>query len=51
MIMLSAFNSYEREAEDWKQVVREADERFGPVKFTTIDGALLTILEIEWQGS
>ena len=50
MIMLSTHNSYEREAEDWIRIFKEADERFGPVKITPVPGALLAVLEIEWSG-
>lgn len=50
MIMLAAFNAYERELEDWERIVKEADQRFGPVKYTQVPGALLAVLEVEWLG-
>ena len=48
--MLSAFNSYEREKEDWRRIFKEADSRFGPVQFTEVEGTLLGLLEIRWEG-
>ena len=55
MIMLSAFNSYEREREDWVRVFREADERFGQIKFYDEEdgdggGSLMGVLEAVWEG-
>ena len=55
MIMLSAFNSYEREREDWVRVFREADARFGEVRFLDDEGgdgggSLMGVLEAVWEG-
>ena len=50
MIMLTAFNSYEREQEDWKRVFREADPRFGKVNITNLPGSLFAVIEVVWNG-
>jgi len=50
MIMLSAFNSYEREPEDWERVFREADPRFGKVKIMKVPGSALDLIEAIWSG-
>ncbi len=49
MIMLSVFNSYEREAEDWSRVIKAADERFELVKLTPAPESLIAVLEIAWR--
>lgn len=49
MIMLSAFNSYEREREDWKRVFTDADARFGEAKITNVEGSLLGLIEAVWE--
>jgi len=50
MIMLAAFNAYERELEDWQRILKDADPRFGCIKYTQQIGALLGVLEVEWLG-
>ena len=50
MIMLTVFNSYEREEDDWKRLFREADARFGEVKITNLPGALIAVIEVVWNG-
>jgi len=50
MIMLSVFNSYEREAEDWSRVIKEADERFDLIKLTPAPESLIAVLEVTWKG-
>jgi hypothetical protein len=50
MIMLSAFNGYEREPEDWERVFREADSRFGDVKIMKVPGSALDLIEARWDG-
>ena len=50
MIMLSAFNSYERERADWERVFRNADERFGKVSFRLLDSSLMEVIEVVWNG-
>ncbi|KAF7945255.1 hypothetical protein EAE96_010033 [Botrytis aclada] len=49
MIMLSMHNSREREAEEWQDIFREADPRFGVLKIWTPAGASLAIIEAVWQ--
>lgn len=50
MIMLSAFNSYERERDDWERVFRETDARFSELKITNLPGSLLAVIEVVWNG-
>ena len=50
MIMLSAFNSYEREKEDWERIFREADKRFGKVSFEIMESSLMGVIEVVWNG-
>lgn len=50
MIMLSLYNSREREKEVWERLFREADTRFREIKIWVPDGATLAIIEAVWQG-
>ena len=45
MIMLSLFNSREREMEDWQTLFQQADTRFTNVKVWIPEGATLAIVE------
>lgn len=45
MIMLSLFNSREREKEDWQDLFQQADTRFTNVKVWIPEGATLAIIE------
>ncbi|CAF9907146.1 MAG: hypothetical protein ALECFALPRED_003076 [Alectoria fallacina] len=45
MIMLSLFNSREREKEDWQSIFQQADARFTNVKVWVPEGATLAIIE------
>lgn len=50
MIMLSLFNSREREKSDWEKLFAEADPRFGNVKVWTPAGSQLGLVEATWSG-
>lgn len=50
MIMLSLFNSREREEADWRRLFHEADARFTKVKIWVPDGATLAIIEAVWAS-
>ena len=45
MIMLSLFNSREREKEDWQSIFQQADTRFTNVQVWIPEGATLAIIE------
>ena len=45
MIMLSLFNSRERETEDWQSIFQQADTRFIKAKVWVPEGATLAIIE------
>lgn len=50
MIMMSLFNSREREKGDWERLFAEADERFGNVTVWTPEGSQLGLVEATWSG-
>ena len=50
MIMMSLFNSRDREAEDWHMLFQQADTRFGEPKIWVPEGATLAIIEVVWRG-
>ena len=49
MVMLSFFNSRERERDDWERVCQEVDPRFKFVNAWVPEGAALGIIEAVWQ--
>ena len=49
MVMLSFFNSRERERDDWERVCQEVDPRFKFVDAWVPEGAALGIIEAVWQ--
>lgn len=49
MVMLSFFNSRERERDDWERVCGEVDPRFRFVDAWTPEGAALGIIEAVWD--
>lgn len=49
MVMLSFFNSHERERDDWERVCQEVDQRFKFVDAWVPEGAALGIIEAVWQ--
>ncbi|MCJ1310857.1 hypothetical protein MMC25_004525 [Agyrium rufum] len=50
MIMLSLFNSRDREEKDWATLFSQADERYQNVKAWVPEGASLAIIEAVWKG-
>ncbi|MCJ1369595.1 hypothetical protein MMC20_000807 [Loxospora ochrophaea] len=50
MLMLSLFNSREREESDWRALFQSADPRFQDVTIHVPDGATLAIIESIWSG-
>jgi len=48
--MRAIFNSKEREVQDWKELIGEADSRFKIRAFANTPGAKLGIIDIEWTG-
>ncbi len=49
MVMLSFFNSRERERDDWKRVCQEVDPRFKFVNAWVPEGSALGMIEAVWQ--
>ncbi|KAL9119188.1 MAG: hypothetical protein Q9187_004259 [Circinaria calcarea] len=50
MIMLSLFNSRDREEKDWVVLFEQADGRYRDVKAWVPNGASLAIIEAVWSG-
>ncbi|KAM7218255.1 S-adenosyl-L-methionine-dependent methyltransferase [Rhypophila decipiens] len=54
MMMLTQTNGREREAEDWKNIFRQADERFKIVGMTSLGYPLdvppIGLIEVVWEG-
>ena len=50
MLMMSLFNSRERDRDDWVQVFREADERFVFEKAHVPQGSVMGIIEVVRNG-
>lgn len=48
--MLSYFGSREKSMEDWKELFREADERFEIKNAVKLGDSLTSILEVMWTG-
>jgi hypothetical protein len=50
-IMMSLFNSREREAEEWKELFKQADERFGNVTVNRIgENGSSGVISADWLG-
>ena len=49
MVMLSFFNSRERERDDWERVCQEVDPRFKFVNAWVPEGSALGMIEAVWQ--
>ncbi|PYI04753.1 S-adenosyl-L-methionine-dependent methyltransferase [Aspergillus sclerotiicarbonarius CBS 121057] len=49
MNMLSLFNSRERDTEDWKRLLAQADGRFRWERVLQPEGSNLSIIEVSWQ--
>lgn len=54
MMMLTQSNGREREAEDWKNIFRQADERFKITRMMPLglplDLAPIGLIEVVWEG-
>ena len=50
MVMLSFFNSRERERDDWKRIYQEVDKRFRFVDAWVPEGSALGIIEAVWEA-
>ena len=50
MIMLSLFNSRDREEGEWVMLFGQADTRYKNVKAWVPSGAALAIIEATWSG-
>ena len=50
MLMLTLFNSREREKDDWLKLFEKADKRFVFSQAGTPKGSALGIIEVQWQG-
>ena len=48
LVMLSFFNSREREKADWESLFRDADERFQEIKIWVPEGSSFDIIEATW---
>ncbi|KAF7879494.1 hypothetical protein EAF04_000690 [Stromatinia cepivora] len=48
--MLSYFGSREKSMEDWREIFREADERFEVKNAVKLGDSLTSILEVLWKG-
>lgn len=50
-IMMSLFNSREREADEWKELFKQADERFGDVIVNRIgENGSSGVISATWLG-
>jgi hypothetical protein len=50
VIMLSLFNSKERDEDDWIGLFKKADLRFSNVKIWRPEGDTMSLIEILWTG-
>ena len=50
MIMMSLFNSREREKQDWEVLFQSADPRFQNFKAWKPEGSQLGLVEVTWSG-
>ena len=50
MIMLSLFNSRDREEKDWAMLFAQADKRYTNLKAWVPEGSSLAIIEAVWSG-
>lgn len=48
--MMCAFNSLERDLEQWKEVVKQADERLEITYVADVPGALQNVIEVTFRG-
>ncbi|KAJ9218320.1 hypothetical protein DTO166G4_186 [Paecilomyces variotii] len=50
LMMLAINKSRLRDEEEWQQLFREADPRYGQLKCWTPEGSALAIMEVVWEG-
>ena len=50
MVMLTLFNSREREQEGWRHLLEEADPRFTDIQIWVPEGSILALIEAVWSG-
>ena len=48
--MLSLHNSRERDQDEWVQLFKDADPRFGEISIRVPEGSALAIIEAVWKG-
>ncbi|RAL07811.1 S-adenosyl-L-methionine-dependent methyltransferase [Aspergillus homomorphus CBS 101889] len=48
--MISMFNSYERDLDDWTRLFQKADPRFQFVDIQHITGTEMALIEVKWTG-
>lgn len=48
--MLSYFGSREKSIEDWRELLKEADERFEVKNAIKLGDSLTCIMEVLWNG-
>lgn len=50
LVMNECFNAKEREFDDWRKLLREADKRFRIVELKGPEGSRLQIIEAVWES-
>lgn len=50
MTMMQAFNSLERDLEDWKALLRGADERLTLVNVVQPLGSVMSVMEVAFEA-
>ena len=50
MVMLVAFNGLQRTAENFRQILKEADERFVVDSITRPTGGLMGLICVSWES-
>ena len=48
--MMGLLNSHERDAEEWRTLLLEADVRFTLEDIVTPPGSMLSMLHVKWSG-
>ena len=50
MIMLAAYNGIERTEENFRQIFKDADERFVVESVTRPTGGLMAMIKVSWKS-
>lgn len=50
MLMLTLQNGREREMDDWKQLLKRADERFNLTTAIAPEKSAIGVIEVIWEG-